>query len=194
MKPSLRSRLSIKWIMPPLMILPVIIVSIVLISLDYTTSRRSIDDLADDNMLQIHRNIAEHLSNLMELPPAINALNRRMIDSGELSLTDMDHNRLPAFHTLSIFPTVSSIVIGSADGRAMWVIRYPYETSYEYALKSTPQSSMEEHTLAADGNITGPLLGSYEYHPDLRPLVQGRPPRRCVPPGATSTSGSDTAQ
>ena len=169
MKSPLRSRLSIKWIMPPLMILPVIIVSIVLISLDYHTSRQSIDELADDNMQQIHRNIAEHLSNLMDLPPAINALNRRMIDSGELSFTDMDHNREPAFHTLNTFPAVSSIVIGSADGRAMWVIRYPYETSYEYALKATPQSNMEEHTLAADGNITGPLLGSYEYHPDARP-------------------------
>ena len=169
MKPPLRSRLSIKWIMPPLMILPVIIVSIVLISLDYSTSRRSIDELADRNMQQIHHNIAQHLSNLMELPPAINALNRRMIDSGELSLTDMARNREPMFHTLSIFPTVSSIVIGSADDRATWAIRYPYETNYEYALKSTPQSNMEEHTLAADGNITGPLLASYEYRPTIRP-------------------------
>ncbi|HUO07904.1 MAG TPA: hypothetical protein VM008_06370 [Phycisphaerae bacterium] len=47
MKSPLRSNLSIKWIMPPLMVLPVIIVSIVLITLDYQTSRRSIRELAD---------------------------------------------------------------------------------------------------------------------------------------------------
>ena len=191
MKSPFRSRLSIKWIMPPLMILPVIIVSAVLISLDYSTSRSSIDDLADRNMQEIHSNIAQHLSYLMELPPAINALNRRMIDSGELSLTDMARNREPMFHTLSTFPTVSSIVIGSADDRATWVIRYPYETNYEYALKTTPQSNMEEHTLAADGNITGPLLASYDYRPTVRPWYKtavkrrrshlGRCPLRFVP-------------
>ncbi|MGN6369825.1 MAG: SpoIIE family protein phosphatase [Phycisphaerae bacterium] len=165
----LRSKISIKWIMPPLLVLPVIIVSLVLITLHYQTSRRSIDELADQNTQQIHRNIEEHLSRLIDLPPAINVLNRHMLETGELSFTDMEHNRLSLFQTLTTFPTVSSIVIGTAAGRATWVIRYPGESTYEYALKATPTSNMQEHTLAGDGSISGPLLGDYTFHPDQRP-------------------------
>ena len=169
MKSSLHSRLSIKWIMPPLMVLPVIVVAASLIAIGYYSSRQAINQLADDNMREIHNRIEQHLSMLMEMPPSINALNRRMIETGQLSLTNMDQDRETVYRTIGAFRSVSSVVLGTTQGRAMWVIRYPGETTYEYAVKAEPQANMEEYTLDGEGRVTGPQRGSYAYDPAVRP-------------------------
>lgn len=166
---NLTARLSIKWIMPPLLILPVLVVASVLTLLAYSTGKRSADDLANQNMRQIHSRIEEHLTRLLDLPPAMNELNKRMLDTGELSLEDVDQNRIPVFETLNIFQAVSSIVIGSARGETMWVIRYPGETTYEYAIKRKPDADMMEYTLGDTGQINSEQLSAYDFHPTLRP-------------------------
>ena len=170
MEPSrLLARTSIKWLMPPLLVLPVVVVATVLTVLAYTTGLRSADDLANQNMEQIHSRIEEHLTRLLDMPPAINELNKRMLATGQLSLEDVDRDRVPVFETLNIFTAVSSIVIGKATGQAMWVIRYPGETTYEYAIKRTPDAKMEEYPLGDAGQIAGDRLSQYEFHPTLRP-------------------------
>src|SRR4051794_36868653 len=73
------------------------------------------------------------------------------------------------FETLETFPDVSSIVLASEQGQIMWVIRYPGETAYEYAIKTTPDAMMQEYAMAADGK-TGPApVSSYRYNPLVRP-------------------------
>jgi serine phosphatase RsbU (regulator of sigma subunit) len=166
---KLTSRISIKWIMPPLLVLPVVVVAFVLTLLAYTTGKRSADDLANQNMLQIHGRIEEHLTRLLDMPSAINELNKRMLDTGEMSLSDADRNRVPVFETLNIFQAVSSVVIGSAEGPTMWVIRYPGETTYEYAIKDAPASNMVEYTLGNGGVINSEQLSSYAWQPTVRP-------------------------
>jgi sigma-B regulation protein RsbU (phosphoserine phosphatase) len=166
---SWKSRVSIKWLVPIMIVLPVVIISAVVIPMDYHTSRHAINELADENTLQIHQSIQEHLARLMEMPPRINALDKRMLQMGTLSLTDMDSNREPVFQTLRIFPAVSSIVIGNAKGPTMWVIRYPGATTYEYAIKKSFDAPMEEYTLGDDGNTDSPRLASYDYQPTRRP-------------------------
>ena len=74
------------------------------------------------------------------MPPAINELNKRMLATGELSLSEVDRNRVPIFETLNIFQAVSSVVISKAAGETMWVIRYPGESTYEYAIKRSPEA------------------------------------------------------
>jgi len=128
------ARTSIKWVIPTLLVVPVLIVATVLTYLSFTTGKRSADDLAGQNMNQIHSRIEEHLSQLLDMPPAIGELNKRMLNTGEMSLSDVDRNRVPVFDILNIFPAVSSIVIGKATEEVMWVIRYPGETTYEYAI------------------------------------------------------------
>ena len=141
----------------------------VLTLLAYTTGKGTADDLADQNMRQIHSRIEEHLTQLLEMPPAINRLNRRMLATGELSLSDVDANRVPVFETLNIFDAVSSVVLGKATGQTMWVIRYPGETTYEYAIKRAPDAHMEEYPLDDQGGIGGARLSKYEYYPTVRP-------------------------
>lgn len=163
------SKISIKWIMPPLLVLPVVVVAGVLTILAYRTGKSSADDLADQNMQQIHGRIVEHLTRLMDMPPAMNELNKSMLAKGQLSFSDVDRNRIPVFETLNIFPAVSSIVVGSQIGQTMWIIRYPGETTYEYAIKKDPAGQMEEFALDAHGDVSSEQLSHYDFHPTRRP-------------------------
>ena len=106
------SKLPLKITAPILLTVPVLIVVVALSTVAFVQGRSTADDLASQNMRQIHQRIEEHLSRLMDLPPAINELNKRLLDKGQLSLTDVDQNRVPVFETLDIFQAVSSIVIG----------------------------------------------------------------------------------
>ena len=120
-------------------------------------------------MRQIHERIESHLNQLMNLPPAINQLNLSRLRDGVLGLDDPARNRKPIFETLRTFPDVSSIVLGSAEGQVVWVIRYPGEMSYEYALKATPHDLMREYAMGEDGQIAPEALNAYPFNTVKRP-------------------------
>lgn len=155
-----------------MLVAPVLIVACALTFLAHTTGTRSANDLANQNMQQIHKRIEEQLTRLLEMPPALNVVLKRMLAMGELSLTDVDHNRAPVFEMLHIFQAVSSVVIGAGSGETMWVIRYPGETTYEYAMKRSPETKMEEYALDEEGRRVGRRLSQYDFHPTLRPWYQ----------------------
>ncbi len=163
------ARTSTKWILPLVLVAPVLVVASALTLLAHTTGKRSAGDLANQSMQQIHKRIEEHLTRLLDMPPAINELNKRMLATGELSLSKVDRNRVPVFETLNIFQAVSSVVIGRAEGETMWVIRYPGESTYEYAIKRSPEAKMEEYALDEKGRTVGKRLSQYDFHPTLRP-------------------------
>ncbi len=165
-------RISIRWIMPAVVVAPVLVVVTILTVLAYRTSQHSIGDLAGQNMRQIHKSIETYLTQLMDLPPAINQLNLTRLQEGILSLNDPPRNRKLVYQTLQTFPVVSSIVLGSASGQVMWIIRYPGETSYEYANKARPDSPMYEYTMGSDGQIGPVPLRSYPFDTTARPWYQ----------------------
>jgi sigma-B regulation protein RsbU (phosphoserine phosphatase) len=170
MRATFMPKVSIRWIMPAVVMAPVVVVAIVLTWIAYETAQRTVSDLAGQNMRQIHGRIESHLSHLLDLPPAINQLNRSRLRDGVLSLGDPTLNSKPVYETLATFPDVSSVVLAGAAGQVMWVIRYPGETTYEYAIKSKPDASMDEYTMGADGRVpAGPPIHSYNYDPLGRP-------------------------
>ncbi|MHC4108876.1 MAG: SpoIIE family protein phosphatase [Planctomycetota bacterium] len=166
---SITSKLPIKVTMPVLLALPVVVVAAVLSLVAFVQGRSAADDLATQNMNQIHSRIEEHLSKLMDMPPAINTLNKRMLATGELSLVDVARNRIPVHDTLKVFPAVSSALICKATGETMWVIRYPREPTYEYAIKPAPKATMKEYTLGDRGQIISECLSEYAWFPTGRP-------------------------
>jgi phosphoserine phosphatase RsbU/P len=165
-------KISIRWIMPAVLMAPVFILATILTLLAYTTAQRTVSDLAGQNMRQIHQRIEAHLNQLMDLPPAIDELNRSRLRDGVLSLEDPARNRKTIYETLRTFPDVSSITLGSAAGQVMWIIRYPGETSYEYAIKPRPDSPMDEYTMGANGQIGPTPLRSYSFNPIIRPWYE----------------------
>lgn len=169
-KPGRRATaLSIRWILPAAVVAPVVAVAVVLTLLAYRTGQRTAGDLAGQNMRQIHARIEGHLSRLMDLPPAINQLNRARLRDGRIALDDPAGSRKIVHETLETFPDVSSIVLGGARGRVMWVIRYPGETTYEYAIKETPDSPMREFAMGADGQLGAAPVHSYAFDTVNRP-------------------------
>jgi len=163
------SRLPVKVTIPVLLSLPVAVVVMVLSLVAFIQGRSAASNLADQNIQQIHRRIEGHLTRLLATPPAINQLNKRMLATGELSFSDVDRNRKPVFETLNIFQTVSSVVIGKQTGEVMWVIRYPGESTYEYAVKRSPEAKMEEYSLGGGGSIAGQRLSEYDFNTTGRP-------------------------
>lgn len=162
-------KLSIRWILPAAVVLPVFAVALVLTLLAYRTGQRTANDLASQSIRQIHERIESHLNHLMDLPPAINRLNLTRLRHGLITLDDPARSRALVFETLQIFPDVSSIVLGSAAGHAMWVIRYPGETSYEYGIKPTPDAPMQEYAMSPDGQISERPKNEFAYNTLARP-------------------------
>jgi serine phosphatase RsbU (regulator of sigma subunit) len=167
--PTWTSKLSIRWILPAAVVLPVLAVALALTLLAYRTCQHSANELAEQSMRQIHGRIESHLEQLMDLPPAMNRLNVTRLRQGLISLDDPARSRTLVFETLQTFPAVSSIVLGSAHGQVMWVIRYPGETSYEYAIKSAPDAMMQEFAMAADGQVGATPRNTYTFDDTKRP-------------------------
>lgn len=163
------SKVSIRWILPAAVVLPVLAVAVILIWLAYRTGERTAHDLVGQSIHQIHERIEGHLVRLLDLPPAINQLTAARLRDGQISLDNPAASPKAVFETLQTFSDVSSIVLGSAQGPVMWVIRYPGETTYEYAIKPTPTATMQEFAMAADGQIGAQALNSYEFNAVMRP-------------------------
>lgn len=155
--------------MPLMLVLPVVIVAAMLIWLSFSTGKRDANLLAEQSTQQVHRKIVEHLTRLLDKPPAMNALQEHMLGTGEMSLTDMAANREPVFALLSIFPDIPSIVLGSENGVSMSVIRYPGEANYELSLKPEPDALMDEYMLDEAGRIMGDMVNAAAYDPVARP-------------------------
>jgi hypothetical protein len=62
------SKLSIRWILPAAVVLPVLAVALVLITICYRTGQRTANELASQSIRQIHQRIESHLTHLMDLP------------------------------------------------------------------------------------------------------------------------------
>ena len=153
---------------------PVVVVAIVLTVLAYRTGQRTVNDLAGQNMRQIHERIEGHLNHLMDLPPAINQLIGSRLRRRVLALQrPADAAARPSFETLETFPDVSSIVLASEQGQVMWVIRYPGETTYEYAIKA--EAGCADAGVRDGGGRAGSAPGrrcsSYAYDPFEPPVV-----------------------
>lgn len=163
------SRISIRWVLPLAMMLPVLVVAIVLIVLGYRTAERTSDDLAGQTMRHVHRRIEAHLNHLLDLPPTINRLSRMHLEDGSLSLDDPARSRAFMCQSLKTFPEVSSIGLAGAGGEMTWVIRYPGDISYEYGLKARPDGKLAEYLMDAEDNLPAKPSREFDYDPRSRP-------------------------
>ena len=60
--------------MSPLLVVPVLVVASALTWLTCTTGRQSAADLANQSMQQAYNRIEEHLTRLLDMPPALAGL------------------------------------------------------------------------------------------------------------------------
>jgi sigma-B regulation protein RsbU (phosphoserine phosphatase) len=169
---GLFSKLSIRSILPVAVVAPAFGIAAVLTALAYRTEQNTAAALVSQNIEQIHSTIENHLDHLFNLLPAINQLNILRLRDDKIRLDKPDGSRRALFETIQTFPDVSSIGLGSAKGEMTWVIRYPGETNYEYAIKDSPDGLNKEYAMDQNGEIGDTPLRTSRFDPTARPWYQ----------------------
>jgi len=167
---DLMVRLPLKITAPLVMSVPVLVAVIVLAYLAISQARATANDLAAQNLEQIHERIRVRVDDLLTIPRRLGRVNRHMIRSGQLDPRRL-RAWLPTLHEESIaFGMLSTICWGSPDGRAVWIARYPGMTTYEFAVKDhNTADKIEIFNLDAEGAPPTRPSDSYGYSPLVRP-------------------------
>jgi PAS domain S-box-containing protein len=134
--------------------LPVLIVGVLLSVMWNDVSREAVTGQAVLNLKNLHSLTTAKVNDLLSMPPRICKLNERFIVDGVLDPEDLHSWRSIYINELSSFEILSSIVWGSADGRALWVARYTNGDTY-WAVKDDPAAeTINEWRLESDGAVS----------------------------------------
>ncbi len=168
---SLLSRVSLKITAPLVLCLPVVFAITVLALIGFFEARSTAEAIAQEELAEVHARINQRLSSLLSLPARINQLNARLIRDGQLSQQHLGSWRRWFYQELTSFSMLSGVLWGSADGRVVWVFRYPYQQKYRFGIKKDPDGDdLVEYDLQADGTLGAAVKSSYE--PLQRPWYQ----------------------
>ncbi len=151
----LLDRLPMRFSAPILLALPVIVVAAALSTISYWQGEAAADELAQQNLVQVHDQIDGHVRNLLSQPRRVVQLNTALLDRGQLSPTDAHTWRETLVEQARAFDMLSAISWGGVDGQATWIARYGGKVdNVYYAIKDQPASkTMTEHRVLADGRI-----------------------------------------
>jgi sigma-B regulation protein RsbU (phosphoserine phosphatase) len=181
MIPSLITKIPVRISMPFVLTLPVLGVVLVLSFLAFVQGRTTANDLLAQNLDQIHLQITKQLDELLKIPGRINHINAHLISQYKLDLSDIRDWRHTFFEQMQAFDMLSSIAWGGSNGQAVWIVRSPNETEFEFAIKdSHTGEEIYEYLLDPNGNIIGERSGAYKYDPRVRPwykaaITAGKP-------------------
>ncbi len=163
------SLVSIRWVVPLLILLPVVLVVAGFSTLAVWQGRRVVDDLTGRIVVQVTARVEERIDAFLTNAVQVTNFTESLIRNG-----DLDPERLadwqPALtRQLVAFPEISSITFGTDDGRGTWVIRYPDEPGLEYALKDKGGEGEIIEYAIDDLQHIGSQIGRYSYDPRNRP-------------------------
>lgn len=163
------SRLPIMVSAPLLIAGPVLIVGAGLSALWHAQCRSAVADLAAQNIEQVHDRVAAKVADVLAVPARVCAVNAHLVRTGVLDPADLPSWRSTLIEQARAFDTLSSIVWGSADGRATWISRYADGAHY-WALKDHAGSPvMVEWRLDDDGRAAGPPANTFAFDLFTRP-------------------------
>lgn len=170
-------RISIRFLLPVLMALPVAIAALVLVTLWSGQAHDTARTLNGAEMAQIHGRINERLGTLLRMPGRATRVHRQHILAGRLDPEKVRSWREPLFEFTQAMDMFSGLTWGDAQGRATWVIQYPQADRPEYGI-SDEQTLRDgepyayEFLLDEDG-IPSQRLGEHPYDPRRRPWYTG---------------------
>jgi hypothetical protein len=170
MRRRLFSKLPLRVSATLLLALPVVIVVAVLLSIALVQGRQAASQQARGQLLEIHERINERLGELLRTPARVNRVNAALIDEGRLGLADLREWKDYLGEQTQAFDMLSGIMFGGADGRVVWMFRYPGKPGYEFGIRDE-QTGEEvcEYRVDDDGQTSPQPVGRYEYDPRKRP-------------------------
>ncbi|MEO1278230.1 MAG: hypothetical protein AAFV77_04670, partial [Planctomycetota bacterium] len=118
-------RISIRFLVPVLMGLPVAVAAVWLVVLWSGHAQRTARTLSAAEVEQIHGRINERLNALLTMPARATAIQRGHILSGRLDREDLRAWRQPLYEFVTAMDAFSGMTWGAADGDVVWVFRYP---------------------------------------------------------------------
>lgn len=175
-KPVL-GRISIRFLLPVLMALPVAIAALVLVTLWSGQAHDTARTLNGAEMAQIHGRINERLGTLLRMPGRATRVHKQHILAGRLDPEQVRSWREQLFQFTQAMDMFSGLTWGDAQGRATWVIQYPEADRPEYGI-SDEQTLRDgepyayEFLLDEDGTPSQ-RLGEHPYDPRRRPWYSG---------------------
>ncbi|WP_197439865.1 response regulator [Calycomorphotria hydatis] len=173
MKPFLK-RLPVSISVPLVIAVPVLAAVACVLTVTNWQAERVTQELARRNVDEIHSRIHLQLNRLLDLPRAIQRINKRLILSGQLDANDLRSWRGFLFEQALAFPELSCIEFGSESGEIAWIARYPSNPGqYEFGIKDQQTGEkVEEFIYNNAGGIRDQPKASYEYDPRVRPWYQ----------------------
>ncbi|MEQ8843835.1 MAG: SpoIIE family protein phosphatase [Phycisphaerales bacterium] len=170
-------RISVRFLLPLLMALPVAVAAFVLVALWSGHAHDTARTLNGVEMSQIHGRIYERLNTLLRMPARATRVHRNHILEGRLDPDDLRSWRAPLHDFTQAMDMFSGITWGDAQGRATWVIQYPDADGPEYGIADERTARdgepyAEEFALDDQG-VPGQRLGAYAYDPRERPWYVG---------------------
>lgn len=170
-------RVSIRFLLPILMALPVAVAAIVLVMLWSGHAQETARTLNGAEMGQIHGRINERLGTLLRMPGRATRVHRHHILAGRLDPDDLRSWREQLFEFTQAMDMFSGITWGDAQGRATWVIQYPDADRPEYGIADEQtvrggEPFAFEFALDDRGEIAD-RLGEHPYDPRKRPWYAG---------------------
>lgn len=168
---SILKNIPIKFTAPLLVAAPVLVAVVLLSVIAFLQGRWTANNLASQNMKQIHGRIEERIEGLIEMPPRINRLNEQLIRDGKLNLDDLQSWQKTIAQQKIVFDDLTGIMWGGADGRVVWLFRYPGQDDMEFAIQDN-QADQKVHYFSVDsqnGVMAEQQAGEYEFDPRVRP-------------------------
>ncbi len=130
------SRVSVRILVPVLVVVPVAGLAAVLGWIGVRSSRSSVDDLAGQIVAQIGSRVGQRVEDHLRVAGTASDATMVLLDAGVLDPADLAGWWEALWRQWSAFDGLSSIVFGRADGAVTWIAQYPGDPLPEYALKS----------------------------------------------------------
>jgi len=168
---ALTARIPLKVALPLLIsVLVLTSVTVLILFLNFRTDRVVLT-LAEQNIGQIHERISERLNDFLSVAERTSEVNRGLFRDAE----SVDFRRLGHlfYEQVRGIGTITSIVWGSEDGRAVYVSRHPHDGVLRLGIRETGTGSpAREYRIDGNGGVSDVQDGAYEYDPRTRPWYQ----------------------
>lgn len=164
------SRVSVRLLVPAMVVLPVAGVATALGWISAGAARSSVGDLASRVVDQIGRRVAQRAGAHLGVADAASASTLVLIDAGVLDPDEPRAWSWALWRQMGVFEGLSGIAFGRPDGRTVWVARYPGDEHPEFAVKDAASAGAVEQYELLEGGGLGALARRVEgYEVTERP-------------------------
>ncbi len=133
----------------------------------FRNGQKSVENLAEQLMVEIEALISEHLDTYLATPHIVNQLNKHALALGQLDLQDLRSMEQHFWRQSQVFDLVSYIQFGNAQGEFVG-LEINDDRTLRYQVTEF-QKSLQTYTIDSQGNRGTLLKTSPNYDPRNRP-------------------------